>query len=1111
MNITKNLAELLLRKLKALSQRMDIEIKNTEIQEYNKLIEALLWQSMEERVHALPENIIHTLMLPNYMPVKNREQLIHTYIKNSFPKLNKTHASKNELEIIYKISTHEKRHQDLTSLKNYKNDELEQLEKSLQFIQENDHGLIRMLFVDENTKQWLKIDKEYAENHLHLIDDVEKRLNQIIDRSITEEDFKKEYATNFSACQDRIAQFLKYNEKSMDPLWLALIQLIADWKNKINSISLEASMNDITSSLEKLRNNYLQTVVDQLPLITISNRLKDSSIIDELNQINIQTIGDFLNYLKENILYINVENVAECKVAIDNYRQERAQNFYPRFDIQDLNKDESNLLWCIYIYQHYDKPLIDQINQNIDLVKDIETKAIELFDFTHNVYHYNLLKDEEKSTFDYNYQELLVTLSNFIENCQKIELPGQDVVNESFIKEDFQKNSASYFAVLEQVTGIGKSNQANDLPSHIIDEVNKVDFNTDHLKVTLRPYQLFGAKYILNFKNVLLGDEMGLGKTIQAIGVLNHLFQEGLKHTIVICPLSVLINWMHEIKKWSELNAYNYRDNKKEKTFEKWKKNGGILLSNFEQVKYILNEKGTIKVDTVIVDEAHMIKNPDAKRTKSAETLLKKASYRILMTGTPIENRLTEMKHLIYLLNPSIAKKIIEDISDMDPDLFKEIVSLVYLRRKRDDVLNELPEIEHIEMWSKFSDEEKEFYEEGLMKGVGGLSMMRYAGYTGGSPEKSPKIKQLVDICEEAKNNGSKIIIFSFFKITLDYIEKWIDDQIIGRIQGGVSAEDRQAFIDKLGEAPEGSILLSQIEAGGTGLNMQAADTVILCEPQWKPSIISQAISRVYRMGQTKKVKVYYMLTEDSLDETILDLLDYKQVLFDAYADESLIGENFEQRQLANHPKNEGALNQRVLEKERKRLEIKKKLKAKAHYDNRSSSYSSKATSKTLNAFISFDVETTGFDEKQDKIIEIAAVKFENGEAIEFFSSLVNPKCDIPQAATQVSNIHNQMVKDAPTIDIVMRQFDEFIGDLPVVAHYLEFHLNFISNNYSTIKDTSRNFYCTLDMARNTLSDYEGNHKLESLCEYFDIPLNNWHRAHDDAKAAGELFLALNN
>lgn len=488
-------------------------------------------------------------------------------------------------------------------------------------------------------------------------------------------------------------------------------------------------------------------------------------------------------------------------------------------------------------------------------------------------------------------------------------------VNENELKQHFIRENASYYTEIEKITGFEQREVGENLPDEIVDAVNNFPLNTTNLGVGLRLYQEFGAKYALYHKRTLLGDEMGLGKTIQALAMINHFTNEGKKFAMVICPLSVLTNWKKEISQRSNLSVFIFHGNKRDEEFKKWQMQSGVLLTTYEQTLR-MNLSKDHYLDALVVDEAHYVKNPGAKRSQSVYKLSAKAKHVLYMSGTPLENRLEEMKQLISVLKPEISEQLSQELHLLQPGEFKQLVAPVYLRRNRKDVLAELPELEIIPQWVRFGEEEKRVYDQAVLEEH--LMLMRRAAWTGGSPIKSPKLERLLDICNKAYENGRKVLVFSFFRDVISTIERHLGERTFEPITGDVPNARRQEIIDEFTHAGPGAVLISQITAGGVGLNIQAANIVILCEPQWKPSTEEQAISRAYRMGQSRDVIVYRLLTEDSIDATMLDVLGQKSHLFDLYARESSVAS------LALHEAEdaeEESIRQKVLQLEKERVE----------------------------------------------------------------------------------------------------------------------------------------------------------------------------------------------
>lgn len=452
---------------------------------------------------------------------------------------------------------------------------------------------------------------------------------------------------------------------------------------------------------------------------------------------------------------------------------------------------------------------------------------------------------------------------------------------------DFSENSIRFFNVLEDVAPgvLGTDDTIYGLPEELAREIQDQCYFPGGLLCELRRYQEWGVKYILHQERVLLGDEMGLGKTIQAIASMVSLKNTGATHFVVVCPASVLANWCREIRKMSKLSVVKIHGAGRKAALESWKKTGGVAVTTYETTGFFKLEDD-FKFSMLVVDEAHYIKNPDAKRTKNVTDISYHAERILFMTGTALENRVEEMISLIKVLQPHIASKVhgMEFLSSAPQ--FREAVAPVYYRRKREDVLTELPDLIETQEWCSMNAIEEQAYEESVL----GSNFMaaRRVSWNVDDLKDSSKATRLMEIINEATEEGRKVIVFSFFLDTIKKITNYLGDQCYGPINGSISPQRRQEIIDEFDTAPAGSVLAAQIQAGGTGLNIQSASVVIICEPQFKPSIENQAISRAYRMGQTRNVLVYRLLCENSVDEKITDLLATKQEIFDAFADESV-------------------------------------------------------------------------------------------------------------------------------------------------------------------------------------------------------------------------------
>jgi SNF2 family DNA or RNA helicase len=282
------------------------------------------------------------------------------------------------------------------------------------------------------------------------------------------------------------------------------------------------------------------------------------------------------------------------------------------------------------------------------------------------------------------------------------------------------------------------------------------------------------------------------------------------------------------------------------------------------------------------------------------------------MSGTPLVNRVDEMCFLVSCLQPQLAPRLEQLKLVSTAEQFRSELSSVYLRRVREDVLTELPELIEKEQWCELGTAERIIYREAVESG--NLMAIRQVSWQVDDLKNSSKARRLLELCDQAKEQGRKVIVFSFFRSTIQKVIELLGDRCTEPISGDISPQRRQEIVDEFGKAEDGAVLVSQVQAGGTGLNIQAASVIIFCEPQIKPSIENQAIARAYRMGQVRDVLVYRLLADDTIDESMLQLLKTKQQQFDSFADESVVGEE-------SLKPSESAWISKLVEEEKRRLE----------------------------------------------------------------------------------------------------------------------------------------------------------------------------------------------
>ncbi len=523
----------------------------------------------------------------------------------------------------------------------------------------------------------------------------------------------------------------------------------------------------------------------------------------------------------------------------------------------------------------------------------------------------------------------LIGSSDSLNGIGQVQL-GLPPISEFQAWDDFAKRPVEYYNVLESIEPdrFDSSEDGYGLSKEICEGVANTPVDLTGLACTLRGYQIWGVKYILHQKRVLLGDEMGLGKTIQALAAMVSVrngcpkdeepaqgeqttpahgvaperevapasaadaSQETLQpranitHFVVVCPASVIVNWCREIEGKSDMKAYNMHDAQRASAFATWKEQGGVAVVNYESLENHFELEEDFPLDMVIVDEAHYIKNTSAKRSQNVLRLCKHTDRIVFMTGTPLENRVEEMVGLLGHLQDDVAKEAKAVSVSAYADEFKRKISPVYYRRRRNDVLAELPELTDVKEWCDMTEQDAATYENDVVSGTL-MDARRVSWRNEDFMNTSSKASRLREIVEEAAEDARKVLVFSFFLDTLEKVKMLCGERCVGVINGSVPIEERQGIIDAFDASPAGAVLAAQISSGGTGLNIQSASVVVLCEPQYKPSIENQAISRAHRMGQTRDVIVHRLLCPDTVDERMLELLEAKQAEFDTFADES--------------------------------------------------------------------------------------------------------------------------------------------------------------------------------------------------------------------------------
>lgn len=478
---------------------------------------------------------------------------------------------------------------------------------------------------------------------------------------------------------------------------------------------------------------------------------------------------------------------------------------------------------------------------------------------------------------------------------------------------------------------------SNDAFNKLIEDLDKGQLKTapvpKSLKGILRPYQLKGFEWLTTLVNYQLGgllaDEMGLGKTLQVISVLLSRKEKRNLPSLIVVPASVVYNWEAEIKKFSpELETMVLGGGKAERSEQlKHANEADVLITSYDSLKRDLEKYEDLKFDLEVIDEAQNIKNARAAVAKAVKVI--NASHRIALTGTPIENNLSELWSIFDYLMPGFLgeydyfkniyeKPIVKDGNEKAEQELSQIIAPFILRRLKKDVLNDLPDKNEQIVYAKLSGKQDELYQAQSQKLIQDLNSqdekdfkkqrfqvlaaitklrelccdphLLYEDYRG----KSAKLQTTMGLLEDSLVDGHKILLFSQFTSMLDIFEEKLKKKKIPVyvITGSTPKQKRQELVQEFNKLTTPAVFLISLKAGGTGINLTSADVVVHYDPWWNVAAENQATDRAHRIGQKNDVTIYKMVAKNTIEEKIVELQEKKEKLAEAVLNGENIGSN---------------------------------------------------------------------------------------------------------------------------------------------------------------------------------------------------------------------------
>jgi SNF2 family DNA or RNA helicase len=431
------------------------------------------------------------------------------------------------------------------------------------------------------------------------------------------------------------------------------------------------------------------------------------------------------------------------------------------------------------------------------------------------------------------------------------------------------------------------------------------------LRAELRPYQKLGVDWLCFLREAglgaLLADDMGLGKTLQTICALRG-------RSLVVCPRSVVHNWVDEIRRFRPgLSVSVYHGAERVLPVD------GVVVTTYALLRRDIDALVQVPWATVVLDEAQFIKNPESQVAEAAHRI--RAEFRIALSGTPVENRLDELWSLMHFCNPGLLgglstfrDEVVRPIANGDGSAGKRLRERIrpfLLRRTKAEVAPDLPPRIESVLTCELEPSERAIYdavlmasrasvvrdlEEGgnVMKALEALLRLRQAacdvalvpGQSARS-EASSKVQRLMLALEDAAADGHKALVFSQWTGMLDRVERELHAAAVPFLRLDGSTKDRAAVVKTFQSDDGPPVMLLSLKAGGTGLNLTAADHVFLLDPWWNPAAEDQAADRAHRIGQQRSVLVHRLIARDTVEERILELQARKRALADVALDEA--------------------------------------------------------------------------------------------------------------------------------------------------------------------------------------------------------------------------------
>lgn len=712
------------------------------------------------------------------------------------------------------------------------------------------------------------------------------------------------YLTIFNSCFENIEiNCLDYSVE-MGEHRKVTPQLVIEKISQDRSLYLKILVSASNMDYKFLREHNIQNV-------TVINPLEKKIIISQLDTGNLEAVVTDLtkalskhkkNVKIKNSYYLDEENLL---IIQENLAKEfigkELLNLANKYKVVGTEKLKT------YNIRTVKPKIIGSFKHSIDFLEgevdiEIEGEKFSIKDIlnTYKKDSYVVLSDGTNALINHKYIEKLERIfqKGDSEKSVKIsffDLPIIEDLIEDKIYSDTFKGTREFFSGINNI-----SDYEPDFPD---------------IKATLREYQVYGYKWLSylidNNLGCCLADDMGLGKTLQAITLLSSVHLDCKGTSLVVMPKSLIYNWENEIKKFNpKLRANIYYGPSRDLNIIS---KSDVVITTYGTVRNDIEKLRNYNFKLIILDESQNIKNINAQTTKAI--MLLNSENRLALSGTPIENNLTELYSLFRFLNPSMFGSL-EEFNhyyanpiqkENDKDAIQELRKKIYpfiLRRIKKEVLKDLPEkIEqtvYIEMnkdHRRLYNERRNYYynminssiqEQGLGKSqffifqaLNELRMLTSCPETKDPEVMSSKREMLINNISDAVANGHKVLVFTNYINSIENICEDLKKRNIKHMSMTGATKNRQELVDRFQKDSSYKVFVMTLKTGGVGLNLTSADTIFIYDPWWNKTVENQAVDRAYRLGQDRTVFSYKLILKDSIEEKILKLQEVKSELLD--------------------------------------------------------------------------------------------------------------------------------------------------------------------------------------------------------------------------------------